>query len=50
MVRVVEVTFFVFQTCGTTFRSCVLRVDDTVDGKDNLIGETVGVGVLLFFH
>ena len=39
--------FFVFQTCGTTFRSCVLRVDDTVDGKDNLMEETVGVGVLL---
>ena len=39
--------FLVFQTCGTTFRSCVLRVDDTVDCKDNLMEETVGVGVLL---
>ena len=25
----------------------MLRVDDTVDGKDNLMEETVGVGVLL---
>ena len=47
MVRVVDVTFFVFQKCGTTFRSYVLRVDDTVDGKYNLMEETVGVGVLL---
>ena len=40
MVIGADMKFFILSTCLTTFRTCELVIDDTVDGKENLKKKT----------
>ena len=42
--------FFILSTCLTTFSSCVLMVDDTMDGKDNKKEKTREVPDIRMYH
>ena len=42
MVVVTAIKVFILSTSLTTLKSCMLLVDDTVDGKDNWMEETIG--------
>jgi hypothetical protein len=42
--------FFILSTCLTTLSSCVFVVDDTENGKDNYMEETMEVGDIMMYH
>ena len=44
--------FYILSTYLTTLSSCVLMVDDTEDGKDNYMEETMEVGdiMIMMYH
>ena len=39
-----------FSSCMTTLRSCVLVVDNSVDGKENQEEEIMEVGDIMIYH
>ena len=41
--------FFILSTCLTTLSSCVFVVDDTENGKDNYMEETMEVGDIMMY-
>ena len=47
---VVEIVFFIFSTCVTTLSLYVPMVDNTVDGKDNYMEETMEIGDSTTYH
>ena len=42
--------FFILSTCLATLSSCVFVVDDTENGKDNYMEETMEVGDIMMYH
>ena len=41
---------FILSTSPTTLSMCKLVVDDTVDGKDNRMEETMEVGDIMMYY